>query len=70
MSDTSDEEPQEKRKKGIVHADRYKRNIIRGARVKGDNMCHTKGKVVAGKTCPQNLPCKLGWSKKYLNQLD
>ena len=45
MSDSSDEEqPQPKRKRGIVHPESYKRNIVCVSRVKGDGYVSYKVK--------------------------
>lgn len=58
MSDSSDEEPVAKRKRGIVHPEDYKRNIVREARVKGLGYVSHKGKDVAKKACPEDISCK------------
>ena len=52
------EEPQPKRRRGVVHEEDYQRNIIRNARVKGVAYTNYKNKQVPCKTKPQGISCK------------
>ena len=53
----SDDEPEAKRKWGVVNEDKYKRNVIRKARVKGEEYTNYKGNLVSGKSIPDELVC-------------
>lgn len=46
----SEEEPVSKRRKGVVNEEKYKRSVIKTARVKGDAYVSYKGKQVSAKT--------------------
>lgn len=47
MSSSDDEMPEvRKRKKGIINADKYKRNIIKKAKILGTEHINWKGKMV------------------------
>lgn len=58
MSDSSDDEPVPKRKRGVTKEKTYKRNIIREARVTGAGYVSYSGVQVPPKTKPENLICK------------
>ena len=64
-SSESDQEPPVKRRKGIVHSETYKRNIIRNARVHGLGYVNYNGKEVPSQTIPQEILCKCA-QKCYL----
>lgn len=58
MSGSSDEEPAPKRRRGVSHTENYKRNVVREARVKGQEYVSYSGREVAGKSKPNNISCK------------
>lgn len=57
MSDSSEDEPNPKRKCGVRHEEKYKRNVIRKARVQGLRYVSHKGKEVPQKAPPNNVNC-------------
>lgn len=59
MSESEEEIQTEsnKRKKGIVRGDSYRRNIIKKAKVKGQGYVNWAGKSVEGKT-PGSTNCR------------
>lgn len=54
---SADDEPETKRKRGVVNEDTYKRNVIRKARVKGEEYTNYKGDIVSGKSIADELVC-------------
>lgn len=54
---SSDDERVTKRKRDVVNKDTYKRNIIRKARVKGEEYTNYKGDLVSAKSIPVELVC-------------
>lgn len=52
---SSDDERVTKRKRDVVNKDTYKRNIIRKARVKGEEYTNYKGDLVSAKSIPVEL---------------
>lgn len=56
-SGSSGDEPEAKRKRGVVNEDKYKRNVVRKARVKGEEYTNYKGNLVSGKSIPDELVC-------------
>lgn len=58
MSDSSDDEPNPKRRRGVVHEEKYQRNIIRNARLKGLQYVSYKGKEVPSKAPLNDVNCK------------
>lgn len=69
MSDSSDDEPNPKRRRGVVHEEKYKRNIIRNARLKGLQYVSYQGKEVPSKAPLNELNCKCNL-KCYLKLTD
>lgn len=58
MCNSSDDEPTAKRKRGEKHEEKYKRNVVRNARVKGTSYISHKGKAISQKVKPNNINCK------------
>ena len=69
MSDSSEDVPNPKRRRGVVHEEKYKRNIIRNARPKGLQYVSYKGKEVPSKAPLNDVNCKCNL-KCYLKLTD
>lgn len=70
MSSTGEDEPQPKRRRGVVHEENYQRNKIRSARVKGEAYKNYKNKQISSKVKPQGIPCKCNFKcSSIINQL-
>ena len=58
FTSSTDEEPQTKKKRGVINIEKYKRNVIRSARVKGEAYTNYKGEEVPSQSVPAELICK------------
>lgn len=54
----SNEEIPNKRRKGVVRPETYKRNIIKESRTHGKEYINYKGKTICQKTSPHEIKCK------------
>lgn len=58
MSSSEEDEPQLKRRRGVVHEENYQRNKIRIAGVKGEAYKNYNNKQNSSKIKPQGMLCK------------
>lgn len=56
-SNSSDDEPPRKRKRGVTNEVNYRRNVIRQARVKGEEYKNYKGNMVPRRSVPDEILC-------------
>lgn len=70
MSRTEEDEPQPKRRRGVVHAENYQRNKIHSATVKGEAYKNYKNKQISSKIKPQGISFKCSFKCfSIINQL-
>lgn len=69
MSDSSDDKPNPKRRRGVVHEEKYKRSIVWNPRLKGLQYLSYKGKEVPSKAPLNHVNCKCDL-KCYLKLTD
>lgn len=68
MSESEGDEPLPKRRRGVINKDKYKANVIRISRIKGQEYVNSKNSIVAQKIKPVGITCKCSFKCSAINQ--